>query len=393
MINILYIAWRYIVHNKIKSITLVACISLIGFLPLALEVLLNETEEQFLSRADYTPLLIGAKGSALDLTMSSLYFSDSSPEHISMQALQEATAYNLANTIPIYSRFHAREFPIVGTSIDYLKFRNLSLKSGRFFAVLGECVVGSKVADKLNLNVGESLISSPENAFDLAGVYPLKMKVVGILNQNYTADDLAIFVDLKTAWVIQGLGHGHEDLEKIEDQSVIIDRNEKGVIANAKVVQFNEITDSNIAEFHFHGDLEKYPITSVVLIPNDEKSSAILQGRYIEEESRYQIVRPTTVIESLLENIFRIQNVINAIILIVGIATILAIVLIFILSLRLRQQEIKTITHIGCNKLTIASLLSTEIIIILLTSALLCGILLIAVNLLSHDLVRILFIQ
>lgn len=391
--DILYIAWRYIAHNKIKSITLVACISLIGFLPLALEIILNETEQQFLSRSNTTPLLVGAKGSALDLTMSSLYYSDASPKFISMQAMEQAISFKLADAIPIYTRFHARDFPIIGTSLDYFNFRNLQLDSGRLFAVLGECVIGNRIAKKLNLRVGDNLVSSPENAFDLAGVYPLKMKIVGILNQSYTADDLAIFVDLKTAWVIQGLGHGHEDLKYIEDESVIIDRNEKGVIANAKVMQFNEVTDSNIAEFHFHGDLEKYPITSVALVPNDDKSSAILQGRYINEESSYQIVRPTTVIESLLDNIFRIQNVINAIILIVGFATVLAIVLIFILSLRLRQQEIKTITHIGCNKLTVASLLLTEIFIIILISTLICGVLLFITKHFSYDLVRILFVQ
>ena len=68
----------------------------------------------------------------------------------------------------------------------------------------------AEVARELELRPGDSIISSPENAFDLAGVYPLKMKVTGILEKSHTSDDLAVFVDLKTAWVIQGLGHGHE---------------------------------------------------------------------------------------------------------------------------------------------------------------------------------------
>ena len=45
------------------------------------------------------------------------------------------------------------------------------------FTILGEAVIGSKVADDLNLAVGDTLISSPENLFDLAGQYPLQMKV------------------------------------------------------------------------------------------------------------------------------------------------------------------------------------------------------------------------
>ena len=85
MYNSFYIAWKYVSFNKVKTATLVACITLIGFLPLALELLLNESERQLLSRAVSTPLLIGAKGSALDLVMSTLYFGDGVPELINMK--------------------------------------------------------------------------------------------------------------------------------------------------------------------------------------------------------------------------------------------------------------------------------------------------------------------
>ena len=59
---------------------------------------------------------------------------------------------------------------------------------------VGECVIGKRVAEKLDIGVGDSLISSPENFFDLAGVYPLKMTVVGVLNISDTPDDRAVFV-------------------------------------------------------------------------------------------------------------------------------------------------------------------------------------------------------
>ena len=54
---------------------------------------------------------------------------------------------------------------------------------------------------------------SARSCWDLAGDYPLKMKVVGILAASNSADDGAVFVDLKTQWVIEGFGHGHQDLE------------------------------------------------------------------------------------------------------------------------------------------------------------------------------------
>ena len=84
MIDSLHIAWKYISFNKIKTATLVACITLISFLPIALQLLLAESERQLMSRAVTTPLVIGAKGSSLDLVMNTLYFGQEVPELITM---------------------------------------------------------------------------------------------------------------------------------------------------------------------------------------------------------------------------------------------------------------------------------------------------------------------
>ena len=42
-------------------------------------------------------------------------------------------------------------------------------------------VIGAEVADRLGIAAGDSLLSSPETVFDLAGVYPLKMRIVGVM--------------------------------------------------------------------------------------------------------------------------------------------------------------------------------------------------------------------
>jgi putative ABC transport system permease protein len=94
----------------------------------------------------------------------------------------------------------------------------------------------------------------------------------------------------------------------------------------------------------------------------------------------------------LLQNIFRIKNVLDAVVSVVALATIMAIVLVFALSLRLRQREIQTIFKIGCSRLTIVKLLSAEILIIVAASGVLCAVLLMTVNQFTGDLVRLLFI-
>jgi len=393
MIDSLYLAWRYIVFNRIKTITLVMCISLVSFLPFALKMILKESENQLMSRAATTPLLVGAKGNSLDLVMNSLYFSKEKPDFISMKAIEKIIDSYLALPIPLYTRFYAREYPIVGTSLDYFEFRKHTIASGRAFAMLGECVIGADVAARLNLGVGDSILSSPENLFDLAGVYPLKMKVTGILNKTNSVDDKAVFVDLKTTWVIQGLGHGHQDVKTITESDAVLNRSEKLVTASAKIKQYTEINLDNLESFHFHGDPSIYPLTAIIAVPQDEKSATILRGRYLSEQKNQQIVRPKQVIEDLLGNIFQIKEFIDAVVLIVAMAMVLAIFLVFSLSFRLREKEISTILHLGCSRSTVIQLVLAEVLIIAMFSAVLCFSSLLVLQNFQGEIVHKLFIS
>jgi putative ABC transport system permease protein len=393
LIDSLYIAWQYIRSNKIRTATLIACITLISFLPVSLQLLLEESERQLMSRAVSTPLVIGAKGSSLDLVMNSLYFSDQVPELVSMEASERVMESDLALPIPVYVRFHARGNPIVGTTLDYFDFRGLKVAEGRNLAVLGDCVLGTRVAENLGLKPGDSMLSSPETLFDLAGVYPLKMKVVGVLQKSHTSDDLAVFVDIKTTWVIQGLGHGHQDVTKLTDPTLILKRSESNVAASAKLYHHTEITKKNIDSFHFHGNTSIYPITAVIAVPYDDKSGTILRGRYLSRNETLQIIKPKEVIDGLLQNIFRIKNVLDAVISVVALATVMAIILVFALSLRLRQREIETVFKLGCSRMTIARLVASEIFIIVFTSGVLCSAMVFIVDQFSNDLVRVLFIR
>jgi len=393
MIDSLYIAWKYVTFTKVRTATLIACVTLIAALPLTLQLLLTESERQLLSRAESTPLLLGAKGSALDLVMNGLYFDDEVPELISMAAVNDIEDSALAVPIPLYVRFSARRFPIVGTTLDYFDFRNLSLVQGRQLALLGEAVIGADVAAGLGIGAGDSLLSSPETVFDLAGVYPLKMRVVGVLERTHTPDDLAVFVDVKTAWVVQGIVHGHKDLTQSQDATVVMERTQSNVVASAKLEEYTEITEENVDSFHFHGEPSQYPLSAVIVVPYDDKSGTILRGRYLEGENVHQLVVPGQVIDGLLANIFRIKKVLDAVILLVGTSTVLALTLVFALSVRLRQQEIETVFRIGGSRLTIARLLAAEISMISAASALLCAGVMLIVGQFSDQLVRTLFIS
>ncbi|MCB1066083.1 MAG: ABC transporter permease, partial [Verrucomicrobiae bacterium] len=296
----------------------------------------------------------------------------------------------LATVIPIYARFSAKEHRIVGTTIDYFRFRGLAVEEGKLMTRLGDCVIGHSVAMAGGLKAGDTVVSSPEAVFDLAGVYPLKMRVTGVLAPSGTPDDKAIFVDLKTAWIIQGLAHGHQDAREV-DESQVLAKDAEGaeVKLNASVVEYTEITDENIGSFHFHGEPGSFPVTTAIVVPRDEKSRTILMGRYQDvERSGVLLVEPAKVMDELFETVFQVQRLVVGALALVGTAALAISVLVFLLSNRLRAREFSSLRQIGADPATIRLLVTFEGAFVILASALLALGLLVALHLAAPVLVR-----
>src|SRR5210317_1632159 len=102
MNDILYLAWRYLRFNRGKAVVLVGSISLILFLPAALQVVVREAARVLTARADATPLLLGARGSAVDLTLGALYFREPSLDPTSYAEAERVTSSGLARAIPLH---------------------------------------------------------------------------------------------------------------------------------------------------------------------------------------------------------------------------------------------------------------------------------------------------
>jgi putative ABC transport system permease protein len=175
-----------------------------------------------------------------------------------------------------------------------------------------------------------------------------------------------VFVDVKTAWVAEGLGHGHQDLATASGD-VVLKRKNGTATANAKLVQYNEITDDNADTFHFHGDPRSYPLSAVIVAPNDDKAGVLLRGRFVNDPVR-QLLRPAQVVEGLNSQIFRFERVLQIIVWTVGLATALMFVLVMVLSWRLRADELRTMTRLGCSRWKAVQIMGAEVFLMMGTS-------------------------
>jgi putative ABC transport system permease protein len=369
-----HLAARYVLRHRFQSALLAGALGLVFALPLCLRVLIEHAQRELRARAAATPQIVGTRGSALDLMMTALYFKRENLTPLSFGVLSEIRDNPDASAIPLHVRFVSQDAPIVGTELDYFPFRGLKLASGKQIARLGDCVVGANLAQKRGLQPGGHVFSTPELAFDMAGVYPLKMRVTGVLAPNGTPDDDAVFIDLKTSWLIEGRSHGHDDLKK--DESVVLKQEDHNVVGNAAVRMFNEVTDANIASFHFHGDISTYPISAVIVLPKDAKAEALLAGQYARSKEQ-QLIRPHDEMEALLAQLVRLEGFAASALLLTATAALFVTALVFALSFRLRLREFKTLEDVGVSRVSLITVKVLEIAFIGL-AAVLIGLLLLS---------------
>ncbi len=363
------LVWRYVSFNWGKTLVLVLCVWLTVLLPVTVSILLRQFSLRIVSRAESTPAIVGRVGSDLDLALHGIYFRRRVDGTVPVSQLATIRESGLARPVPVFCRFTARQYPLVGTNLDYFDFRQLEVGAGRMFVRLGECVIGSGVARATGLGPGDELLSDRENVLDPAGLYPLKMKITGVLSASNPTDDAAVFTDLKTAWVVQGLGHGHQDLSGVTDENLVQRRDGNGIVARATVLPYTAITDENIASFHFHGDTADFPLTAILIDSPDEKSATILEGRYPSADGSLQLVVPRDEIAELLGVMFQTERFFMANSVLIALSTALLMGLVVLLSLRLRRAEMDTFFKLGCSRWTVVGLQTGELLLVVFLAA------------------------
>lgn len=374
MTRVLYLAWRYVAYYRLKTAILVAGLALTMLLPLATHLLIRHFEAALKARALATPLVVGAKGNRFDLVLKALYFSSAAVDPVRWKDYEAVLDSELAQAIPIESRFTARGSPVVGTSIEYFEFRRLHVARGTLFTRIGQCVIGSHVATEFGLGPGDALFSDQTTLYDISRSYPLKMQITGVLAHSGTADDFAVFVDVKTTWIIAGLSHGHGDVTTSEAPGLIAIRDANGVRTTDAIVEYNEVTDENAASFHTHGSPGDLPLTAVIVLPQDRKAETILKARYREPGRTDQMLEPLHVIDELMERVFEVQRVFNLAFGLVAVSILLFMVLVVLLSQRLRAREMETMRKIGCGRAMTFWLQAAELgIVVVISAALAAG--------------------
>lgn len=363
------LAWRYVLHHRLISALLVAGLTLVIVFPLVAWRGLQLAKERYGARAAATPLLVGRKTNPYTLVIRSLYFEGTPPPPIPFAQVETLLTRHAGLVVPLYMPATAGGFPVVGLGYEYWEARGLALRAGRWPALLGECVLGAEVAERLGRSVGDTVTTDPTGFLDIAHDYPFRLSVCGVLARTAGPDDRAVFVDLKSAWVIAGFGHGHAEAAAAngtagQDTAVPMElsrasaeRIERAVsrVLGRDVVEFRTVTAENIRTFHFHGRMEAFPVHAALVFPRTAKDSALLKAS-VNNSDDFAALAPADVVGDLLRVVFNAKKVFDGYFALVILATSLFLTIIVLLSLRARRKEFALLARLGCGARTVFTL-------------------------------------
>ncbi|MFN3386091.1 MAG: ABC transporter permease [Candidatus Thermochlorobacter sp.] len=223
--NTLSLVFRNIAQRAL-SVTLTGISIALGVALISATVeIRRQVEENFSQASVGYEMILGAKGSALQLVLNTVYQLGDPVGNIPYAVYQKYRNHPMVSyAIPYGLGDNYKGFRIIGTTeeiftkFNYKPNQTFELAEGRAFKddELYAAVLGSDVARQLGLKIGDTFIAThglQEVAAEMAIEHEHDpMKVVGILKPTYTTSDKAIYISLPTVWAI----HEEQKEEELE---------------------------------------------------------------------------------------------------------------------------------------------------------------------------------
>ncbi|GAB3243149.1 ABC transporter permease [Chitinimonas naiadis] len=199
--NIIRLSLRQLAARPLHT-TLNATLLALGIATITMLMLFNaQMQDKLMRTAEGIDLVVGAKGSPLQLILSTVYHADIPPGNIPKREADKLAKHPLIDsTIPLALGDNLLGYRIVGTTPAYADLYGGKLAAGKLWSVSMEAVLGANVAKKSQLKLGEEFASSHGLA---AGGHlhdDNKYQVVGIFAPTGTILDDLVLTDLQSVW-------------------------------------------------------------------------------------------------------------------------------------------------------------------------------------------------
>ena len=197
---------NFVLHSlKFRQLNSFLSVLLTAFsVSLALLITLfgNHIEERINADGEKIDIVVGAKGSPLQLILSSIYHIDIPTGNIPLDVINKLSKDSqIKKVIPLALGDNWKGYRIVGTTTDYIKHYNAQLNYGRYWNKNFEVVVGSSV----DLKINDEFIGVHGLVEEGSSHKDEKYKVIGILKPSGTVLDRLILTSVNSVLSIHGL--------------------------------------------------------------------------------------------------------------------------------------------------------------------------------------------
>jgi putative ABC transport system permease protein len=212
-VNIFKLSIKNIFNKPLSSsISLALLVLGVGIISLLLQLntLIKDQMDNNLRGID---MVVGAKGSPLQLILSSVYHIDSPTGNISLTEAETISNNRMVgSSIKILYGDNYKGFRIVGAEKKFIELYKGVIKEGKDWDNPYEVLVGSKVYEKLKINLGDELISSHGLRETGQSHDEGTFKVVGLLKPSNSVIDQLIITSPQSVWDIHET-HDHDEHE------------------------------------------------------------------------------------------------------------------------------------------------------------------------------------
>jgi len=236
------IAWKNMwfkpLNTVLSILLLTASVSIITVLIL----LQKQFEEQFSSSMDDIDLVLGAKGSPLQLVLSSVYQIDAPPGNINyLEAKKWIENPFVASAIPLAYGDNYKGYKIVGTTPNYISKFGGEVFEGTVFNKDFDVVVGYEIAQNLGLKIGDTFLGTHGDAEEGELHEDKPYTIVGIASKTGKILDNLILSNIESVWNMHDHEHNQEG-SHVHEHGEIHDHDHDHVNENSSSLEGKEIT-------------------------------------------------------------------------------------------------------------------------------------------------------
>lgn len=218
----LKLTWANLIAKPLSTFLTIATLATAVSLISIMIQFSNHTSERLSRDLAGVDLVVGAKGSPLQLILSSLIHVDVPTGNIPLSEAQKLMASPMVRAaVPLALGDSFRGFRIVGTHTDYVDLYNSSLATGRLWNKPHEVVIGAEVSRQLNMQIGQQFVSAHGLSYDDEDLNThdhAAFEVVGILEPSASIIDQLILTSVDSVWHAHGVdvheGHDHDEAEE-----------------------------------------------------------------------------------------------------------------------------------------------------------------------------------